>query len=377
MSTAAVDIPSYYQNPDHFPALNGIRGVAILLVLVAHHFSFLGGVDILGMLGVDLFFVLSGFLITHILIKTRNEPGFLKTFLKRRALRILPLYYLALLLYFLVTPLFEKLSVNYSYYVDQWPFLVFHLNNLAQIIYPKPGPPLLLNHFWSLSLEEQFYLIWPFIVLIISSLKRLLTVLIVLVLLVMVARFLLWHQLQSGYFYWHLSTNIRFDCLGAGCILAVLYNYRITHFLKSYRILLGIVASVTFILIWVKFLFATSLPYYTIAGITFYAFICGMMIGKSILPGKLQAWLSSPLLSFLGKISYGLYVWHFPIVMAMNLYFLPWFQKVSSMNTFLCQSISGFLGIAIAMLVSYISWKYFESPIREMGRLKYRISATN
>src|SRR5437773_11061572 len=106
----------------YYPSLDGLRGVAIILVLLHHNFDFIPNFSY-GWIGVDLFFVLSGFLITEILIATREEKNYLPKFYLRRALRIFPLYYLAIILFFLIVPHLSKLAIQFSYYSDHQFFL--------------------------------------------------------------------------------------------------------------------------------------------------------------------------------------------------------------------------------------------------------------
>lgn len=165
---------------DHRPALDGVRGIAILTVFLfdclkmpsggAIHFL-LRKISTAGWTGVDLFFVLSGFLITGILIDSRRQPGYLSSFFIRRSLRIFPLYFLSLWTAFVFLPQFSEfwpaarpvaapmaeLGVHQLWfwtYTQNWLFAF--QGNWPTVNY--------LNHFWSLAVEEQFYLIWPFVV---------------------------------------------------------------------------------------------------------------------------------------------------------------------------------------------------------------------
>jgi peptidoglycan/LPS O-acetylase OafA/YrhL len=157
----------------HTPALDGIRGIAILLVLV-HHFTlfdpitsvgaWLGFVALLGWSGVDLFFVLSGFLITGILIDARTSDRYFISFYARRTLRIFPLYYLVVFLCFVVLPYFPRwheLLVGHAN-LPEWPYWTYLVNfSIAERDAFQHG---VLDVAWSLAIEEQFYLLWAVLV---------------------------------------------------------------------------------------------------------------------------------------------------------------------------------------------------------------------
>lgn len=150
----------------HIPVLDGIRGTAILAVLVYHligHYrliySAIGPTSMavnLGQKGVDLFFVLSGLLITGILIDSRNSPNRWRNFFIRRALRIFPLYYATILIVYNLFPsVFNAVGTS----KHQW-WLWVYLQNFGHNFGMCPD----FGHFWSLAVEEQFYLFWPFLV---------------------------------------------------------------------------------------------------------------------------------------------------------------------------------------------------------------------
>ncbi len=148
---------------NHIVQLDGLRGVAILLVLFFHffNFGFLYPYFYFGWAGVDLFFVLSGFLITGILLDTKHNKGYYKTFILRRALRILPLYYGVLGIFAFISPYSETTSWFKEYQIFFWT----HTSNFLIL---KKGFLHPLSHFWSLALEEQFYFFWPLVVLILK-----------------------------------------------------------------------------------------------------------------------------------------------------------------------------------------------------------------
>ena len=159
-------------NSGHIPALDGVRGVAAATVFIYHYgggahsadfaFRLVGKTIHLGWVGVSLFFVLSGFLITGILLDYMQRPKWRVTFYIRRALRIFPLYYFALFGAILVAWFLKTPS---SRITPLWP-LFFYLQDIPQIVHTWALSPLfVVGHFWSLAVEEQFYLVWPFLLL--------------------------------------------------------------------------------------------------------------------------------------------------------------------------------------------------------------------
>jgi peptidoglycan/LPS O-acetylase OafA/YrhL len=146
----------------HVPSLDGIRGLAVLLVLAFHAWP--SQWTSFGWMGVDLFFVLSGFLITGILVDARDAPGRARTFYIRRVLRILPLYYAVLIVMFVVLPLVHRPPglVYAQLWNDQPWYWTYTSNWLLGLQIPPHFN--YMNHFWSLAVEEQFYLLWPVIV---------------------------------------------------------------------------------------------------------------------------------------------------------------------------------------------------------------------
>src|ERR1700677_2473843 len=165
----------------HIPALDGVRGVAILLVLI-NHFSpekdygntlakIFQPVTNSMTVGVDLFFVLSGFLITGILLRSRSSNRYFRNFYSRRALRIFPLYYFVLILLAIglhVIPSWRNLTTLR----DAWPWYWFYGTNylICQTGFTfLDHAQVSLGHFWSLAVEEHFYLFWPLMVWLLSD----------------------------------------------------------------------------------------------------------------------------------------------------------------------------------------------------------------
>lgn len=173
-------MPAPSHTPDavrgHLPALDGLRGIAILLVIVSHYLGDYWRTATVGWTGVSLFFVLSGFLITGILLDMKGAPHYFRNFYARRTLRIFPLYYLTLFLAFVVAPFVPALNTEgFRAVASRQGWLWTYTMNLYVSFRsevgganPFAGDWVEMLHFWSLSVEEQFYLVWPVIVLVAS-----------------------------------------------------------------------------------------------------------------------------------------------------------------------------------------------------------------
>ena len=153
----------------YFKNLDGIRAIAVLMVMLSHfltplHSKFnilqqlLNKSSMLGQLGVSLFFVLSGFLITRILLNTKEKKQYFKNFYVRRILRIFPLYYLFLILFYYIFPFI--LDTEIPKFSQQLYYFTYLQNFAITFKWDSVGP----IHFWSLAVEEHFYIFWPFII---------------------------------------------------------------------------------------------------------------------------------------------------------------------------------------------------------------------
>jgi peptidoglycan/LPS O-acetylase OafA/YrhL len=334
------------------PQLDAVRGLAILIVML-HNISLkypvLHSQNLFsnGWMGVDLFFVLSGFLITGILLDTKQPEGYFKNFYVRRCLRIWPLYYSLLVFMFALVRLLSR--SEYQAVVQQsspwWAYPLFLQNFLIPIPTNGAGP---LGVTWSLAIEEQFYLFWPLVVRLCSStvLRR---VAVAEICISPAMRYFL--SLHHVYLY----TNVfcRLDGLMAGALLALLVrskNFIPSKFLKHAWILLVIATPMAFVAEafdarWIVF--------------SFTALASASFIYVSLFSGRkwLQIVMTNRFLVYTGTISYGLYLLHkipFGIVQTLHLDRHP------------------FLPLPIILVTSYaiaaISWNLLEKPFLNLKR---------
>lgn len=324
----------------HYPELDGLRGLAVLLVICYHVFQ-LG----IGWMGVDLFFVLSGFLITSILLDTKANANYFSSFFIKRFLRIFPLYFAVLIVYF--TPYLLAAgtakatdSVPYFLYVQN---IVFSLRNAWPVNYLAP-----LNHFWSLAIEEQFYCLFPVLIYFVP--RKYLTVLFLLSIASSIA---------CRYYFWSIQNPVatyafslcRSDGLVIGAT-AALFVRRFTH------LHLGMMVPVVLLFlgqmtIGVHF----DHPWYQLVGYTVNAlfFAVLLLVSLSGLP-VVKRVLAHPVLRHFGKYSYGLYVFH-------HIYFSQFEFYVQRMGI----SHSTYIVVLLTLVATYItarlSYALFEQPI--------------
>lgn len=309
----------------HIPALDGVRGVAILVVVVHNASWILEGSDRFvpkllvaatasGWVGVQLFFVLSGFLITGILMDTRRSEAYFRSFYVRRVLRIFPLYYVFLAVAFGVVPFLadpawsEVARARQGWY---WAYMSNWHDPLGGSI---PGLP----HFWSLAVEEQFYLVWPFLVYALDR-RRLVTLCVAAVALTPLIRWgLNLSGLPSGAGY--EFTIARWDALAAGALLAlVMFEESGQTWLASRMGLVGgfgLIALGVFLAL--DHGFHEGDPAVQILGQSITLLLFGWLVWAAVSNTSGPARSARDVLSIgwlrlLGKYSYAMYVFHYPI----------------------------------------------------------------
>ena len=304
------------------PELDGLRGIAIALVMLVHFgmriqpdsaaSEWVWALCRTGWCGVDLFFVLSGFLITGILLDTRNDEGYYRKFFARRVLRIFPLYYGVLCFVFIGLPMLAPTMMDADLRAKQG-FLWAYVSNFVSIqegADPWRGATLNFAHFWSLAIEEQFYLVWPFVVYWAGAqrLKRLCLVLIVLALpLRMLA-----HD-WIGPFAPYYLTPCRIDTLAWGALAAVwARTYSSEQMIVCGRRLLTLsVPCLAGIFLWRRGLIHVD-PVVTGFGFSLLAacFTGVLVLIYSVPHSHWNKPLRSGFLQSLGRYSYATYVFH-------------------------------------------------------------------
>lgn len=353
--------------------LDGLRGLAIFLVLV-HHFwpggetpvgGLLGKAVHLGWMGVDLFFVISGFLICGILLDTVGDAHYFRNFYARRSLRIFPLYYLFLILAFTVIPLaqagagyFDKEFVRESGN-PLWYFLYGgNLREALTSIYPA----YILAPLWSLSIEEQFYITFPSVVRLLSR-ERLWTLLLTLIAFAPLFRtyFAVYHPELHRMPY--LGTPARLDVIGLGCLIAL--AFRTGRLQAGVRWPAWVAAALAMAM--VALFFAGGMDRRSIicktAGYSLTAFLFGALVLTAVLNrgSRHTAILRWRPLTYLGKICYGTYLLHLPTEVIV-LKTLPRLGLTVDENALWLPPVK----IAATLVVASLSWWLFESRVLKL-----------
>jgi peptidoglycan/LPS O-acetylase OafA/YrhL len=367
----------------HIPALDGVRGVAILLVLI-NHFSpehdygntlakIFQPITNSMTVGVDLFFVLSGFLITGILLRARSSTRYFRNFYSRRALRIFPLYYFVLIL--LAIGLYTIPSwKNLTTLRDAWPWYWFYGTNYlicrTEFTFLDHAQ-VSLGHFWSLAVEEHFYLFWPLMVWLLSD-RALLRLCITLIVLAPVCRA---YAVLSGEgpLVPYVATQCRMDCLALGALLAVLIQRRSAAQLFANFKWVGIgcaVASIVCFALDGRVIGSIHMGKpVAIISYSFVAFAWAAFLLLSLQPaGLFNRVLSQRWLRFFGVYSYGMYIYHRLILNTLTTWFSM--RKLAWHGLIWTAVIPHYaLCLAATALMAFASYHLFE---KHFLKLKHR-----
>lgn len=349
-----------------FPALEGLRGVAIIAVIIYHNFPY--GDSLFGWLGVDLFFVLSGFLITSILFRSVNvdsTKNYFKNFYIRRALRIFPLYYLFLFAFLFLFPALGIFNNEVAeYQEDKYWFLFYTQNWLFTNNLPETSH--CLNHFWSLAVEEQYYIFWPIIIIILRKPKYLLMFLIGFLIFLFGFRSFIWNAHYVDFNYTNFYTFTRFDGICIGSIIALLSIQKKEFILKNTASIVTGLAALNFI-----FYFANSsgnLPYLAFIGYTTFAAMFGILVYELAYGNTnwLKNIFSGKALRFLGRISYGLYMFHWPVHYFLRGPLFTFFKDSLNLPAVYNQILIAFITTVISIFFSIISFHFFEKRFLQL-----------
>ena len=350
-----------------------LRGIGVVLIII-FHWLFEGQMDIIsrGPVAVDIFFVLSGFFITKILLEGRDKSeseGFSKTkvfkfFVLSRALRIFPIYYLTIFfLYVFQHTTNTNIGSNFIY------FLTYTSNFYFQDIQAWDG---VTSHLWSLAVEEQFYLIWPFVVLLPP--KKYLPYIFSLFIITGLLTQHFWAQTEFDI----IMPFTCFDALGLGALLSWVTMFRQQHLNKI------VWATGLSVFGCLAYFFGAKLingtfPY---APEIFFAAIAGLVISYVVHienQNKHQFLfiLNNRFLIFMGKLCYGIYVYH-NILPHYLMKIVNKFQLHDSLPAFITRYFDIFfyaINFSLLIFVSWLSWRFIEKPI--LGLKKYFVGDTS
>ena len=363
----------------YIPALDGLRGAAVALVIACHLAPFaaapegtLGSaaasVFYFGWVGVDLFFVLSGFLITGILFDNRGRAGYFSAFYGRRLVRIFPLYYVTLAVIAGGAVMFASPS-SATAYADTLPWHATYLTNVRIALAGAwSSVPFHTGHFWSLAVEEQFYLVWPAIIAFAPRLlgasdarQALLAVCLAVIALSIVIRIALVGQAHPLAAYALFPARMDALAIGGVAALWVRSPHGPAQALRwSGPVLWTCGLGLAAIAIASAGLESYIHPLQQTVGYTLWALLFGALLIRVIYSprGRMaRCFQASPLMAT-GKISYGLYVVHFPVI-----YLLTSLGGASwSFLPFAAATIA--LSFALALL----SWQLIERPLLRLKR---------
>lgn len=344
---ARIDAESSPAGQDRIQGLDELRGIAVLWVVLLHSWGsfsptgqlelFIHGIISAGWLGVDLFFALSGFLITRILMSSRERPDYFRVFYWRRSLRIFPLY-------------FAVLAIAFASEPQRWewlPWYALYGVNFYTGELPATIGGWTFSHFWSLCVEEHFYLLWPFVIRWVRR-EHLLRVIGGVAVGSLLVRLGMTEAFLSGEF---ISRNsfCRFDSIALGSAIVVL-----PWSAAAYR---KIFCVATIILLPLLVLLDPLMPLMIVWGKFLIAVWASAAVGCVARGGCRR--LSSSILAEVGGISYGVYVWHFLLMGSLNHALGPMQRE---MGYFRGGAMAFTLVLGFGLLMARISWRWIEKP---------------
>jgi peptidoglycan/LPS O-acetylase OafA/YrhL len=383
---------STHKLPGHIPALDGLRGLAIILVMICHFTvldphtrldSALLGLAKNGWIGVDLFFVLSGFLITGILFDAKGSDGFFRNFYARRTLRIFPLYYAVVFVTLVVLPRVPLgIARDYGRLDGSPAWYWFYLSNFHQAHLHHYSSKV-LGVSWSLAIEEQFYLLWPAVVFLFSR-KALMRIAAGLVMAGIASRVLAIELMQDPSAALYMLTPCRMDGLAIGAFVALWLRRpvppvsspalsRSVPVRTPALLVVFILAMLATILLFTHDLvvggrdLSQALLYFTLN------LACGALLLLVLAARRgslITMFFEAPLPRAFGRYSYALYLFHLPIATLLHDHGLaPARFPTLAGSELPGQLIFYLIATAIALAAAMASWNLFERHFLKLKRL--------
>jgi peptidoglycan/LPS O-acetylase OafA/YrhL len=359
------------------PGLDGLRAIAILLVFVLH-----ADYIYVGWVGVQLFFVLSGFLITTILLRmkeTERARDYFKKFYGRRFLRIFPLYYFYLALMFAITTIliYSGYRTNYmKLFQEQVPYALVYGYNIYNASSAYSGESRLIGHLWSLSTEEQFYIFWPLILFLTpqKNLKKLLLSTILAGLAFRLGITALFKYTEASFFYSKLGVVIYvlpFSQVDAFALGAMITQFNFPKARQQFFFLLALLPVIGLATQFYStggldtisalgFPFPLTKDLKQVWGYLYLDYLFALLVYLVVKEKMFLRLLESRIMLYLGKISYGLYVYHYAI-----LWFVARIRDLGIQES-IAKPLTLLISAAITFLLATISYKYIEKPILDM-----------
>ena len=360
-----------YSVAGHQPGLDGVRGLAIIGVMAVHFLhvtsthnaleKVVTAVASYGGLGVDLFFVLSGFLITGILIDCKGTPNYFRNFYARRTLRIFPLYFGVLAILFQVLPLFMQLDPRLEIAREKQIWLWTYT---ANFLISKSGTWSLgpVSHFWTLAIEEHFYIFWPFVVFL--ARPKLLERLCVLVMVMALALRLVLSYMGETEISIGVLTPCRIDAMCAGGLMASIIRRSVrveTIFKRAGAGMIALIFIILAITVASKLWSGGAIYLQQIRG-SFIALLFAtftlMSLQQPWRPGWMGRFLENRFLRFLGKYSYGLYVYHGILAMYFHEEMTARLTEIIGHPT-VALFTRAVVGSAISIGIAWVSYEVF------------------
>ncbi|HEC2149084.1 TPA: acetyltransferase [Staphylococcus delphini] len=352
-------------SPRYMPGLDGIRAVAVIAIIIYHlNPQWLWG----GFLGVDTFFVISGYLITSLLLTEYHNTGKIEltSFWLRRVKRLIPavlflvMGVLVLTLIFMPTEI-QKVradSIAAIFYVSNWWYIMQNVDYFEQFAVQP------LKHLWSLAIEEQFYLVFPIVLLsLLSFIRRLKSIRIIFLILLVISMITMMvlyvpnENVARVYF----GTDTRIQTLLMGVLLALVWPpFQLKAKVnRKMRMMIDTAGVVGLVILFICFKFVSetnSILYY--GGFFLISAVTLLVIASSVHPsGYFAKFLGNKVFTFIGSRSYSLYLWHYPIIVLIH------HQFVQGQIPPLVYVVE----ILLMVLMAEFSYKFIEQPFRKEG----------